>query len=152
MYDDILLPTDGTESMDDVYVHTLDLARRHGATVHVLYVVDDRAFLTLAPDLVDDVVAELEGEGSEATAAALDRLDGDDVETTAVIRRGNPAEEIIAYVEEAGIDIVTMGTHGSNYRQNMVGSVSARVVADAPVPVLTVNVNGDDGGDGDDGD
>jgi nucleotide-binding universal stress UspA family protein len=26
----------------------------------------------------------------------------------------------------------------------MVGSVSARVVADAPVPVLTVNVNGDD--------
>lgn len=143
MYDDILLPTDGTESMDDVYAHTLDLARRHDATVHVLYVVDDRAFLTLAPDLVDDVVGELEGEGDEATAAALDRLAAGDVETTAVLRRGSPAEEIIAYVEEAGIDIVTMGTHGSNYRQNMVGSVSARVVADAPVPVLTVNVNGD---------
>jgi nucleotide-binding universal stress UspA family protein len=44
-----------------------------------------------------------------------------------------------------------MGTHGANYRQNMVGSVSARVVANAPVPVLTVNVNGD-GDDGDDGD
>ena len=145
MYDDILLPTDGTESMDDVYAHTLDLARRHDATVHVLYVIDDRAFLTLAPDLVDDVVGELEGEGDEATAAALDRLAAGGVETTAVLRRGNPAEEIIAYVEEAGIDIVTMGTHGSNYRQNMVGSVSARVVADASVPVLTVNVNGDDG-------
>jgi nucleotide-binding universal stress UspA family protein len=147
MYDDILLPTDGTESMDDVYAHTLDLARRHDATVHVLYVIDDRAFLTLASDLVDDVVGELEGEGDEATAAALDRLAAGGVETTAVLRRGSPAEEIIAYVEEAGIDIVTMGTHGSNYRQNMVGSVSARVVADAPVPVLTVNVNGDGEGE-----
>jgi nucleotide-binding universal stress UspA family protein len=144
MYDDILLPTDGTESMAAVYRHTIDLAKRHDATVHVLYVVDDRAFLTLAPDLVDDVVGELEGEGDEATAAALDRLDSGEVEARAVLRRGSPAEEIIAYVEEAGIDIVTMGTHGANYRQNMVGSVSARVVADAPVPVLTVNVNGDD--------
>jgi nucleotide-binding universal stress UspA family protein len=141
MYDDILLPTDGTESMDTVYRHTLDLARRHGATVHVLYVIDDRAFLTLAPDLVDDVVGELEGEGDEAIAAALERFEEASVETTAVLRRGNPAEEIVGYVEEAGIDIVTMGTHGSNYRQNMVGSVSARVVADAPVPVLTVNVD-----------
>ena len=142
MYDDILLPTDGTESMDEVYVHTLDLARRHGATVHVLYVIDDRAFLTLASDLVDDVVGELEGEGDAAIDAALARLNGDGVETTAVLRRGSPAEEIVAYVEEAGIDIVTMGTHGSNYQQNMVGSVSARVVADAPVPVLTVGVDG----------
>lgn len=150
MYDDILLPTDGTESMDDVYLHTLDLARRHDATVHVLYVVDDRAFLTLAPDLVDDVVDELEGEGNEATAAAEAQLDADRVETKAVLRRGDPAEEIIAYIDEAGIDVVTMGTHGANYRQNMVGSVSARVVANAPVPVLTVNVNGD-GEDGDDG-
>jgi nucleotide-binding universal stress UspA family protein len=142
MYDDILLPTDGTESMDDVYRHTLDLAHRHDATVHVLYVVDDRAFLTLAPDLVDDVVDELEGEGNEATAAARAKLD-DEVATKAVLRRGDPAEEILAYIEEAGIDVVTMGTHGANYRQNMVGSVSARVVANATVPVLTVNVNGD---------
>ncbi|WP_380681468.1 universal stress protein [Salinigranum sp. GCM10025319] len=143
MYDDILLPTDGTESMEDVYLHTLDLAQRHDATVHVLYVIDDRAFLTLAPDLVDDVVGELETEGNAATAAALDRLAEGGVETQAVLRRGSPAEEIVAYVEEAGIDVVTMGTHGSNYQQNMVGSVSARVVADSPVPVMTVNVNGD---------
>ncbi|MUV56958.1 universal stress protein [Halogeometricum sp. CBA1124] len=144
MYDDILLPTDGTDSMEPVYAHTIDLARKHDATVHVLYVVDDRAFITLASDLVDDVVGELEGKGKEATTAALDRLEAEGVEATSVLRRGNPAEEIIDYIETAGVDVVTMGTHGSNYQENMVGSVSARVVADAPVPVLTVNVNGDD--------
>ncbi|ADQ68761.1 universal stress protein [Halogeometricum borinquense] len=144
MYDDILLPTDGDESMDNVYAHTLDLAQRHDATVHILYVIDDRAFLTLASDVVDNVVSELEATGEEATTIALDRIESGDVEATAAIRRGNPAEEIIDYIEREDIDIVTMGTHGSNYQENMVGSVSARVVADAPVPVLTVNVNGSD--------
>lgn len=140
MYDDILLPTDGDDAMDDVYPHAIDLARRHDAAVHVLYVVDDRAFFTLATELVDDVVGELETKGEEALAEARRRFESEGLDVTSAIRRGSPAEEIIDYVETRGIDVVTMGTHGSNYRENMVGSVSARVVADAPVPVLTVNV------------
>jgi nucleotide-binding universal stress UspA family protein len=147
MYDDILLPTDGSDSVVAVVDHAAAVAAGHDATVHVLYVVDDRAFLTLADDLQADVRAELEAEADDATAAAREALAAAGVETTTAVSEGDPAEEILAFVEERGVDLVTMGTHGANYRQNMVGSVSARVVAESSVPVLTVRV--DEGEDAD---
>jgi nucleotide-binding universal stress UspA family protein len=142
MYDDILLPTDGSDS-SALVEHAAAVARGHDATVHVLAVVDDRAFLTLADDLRDDVRAELEAEADDATDAAREALAATGVESTTTVRDGDPAEEILAFAEERGVDLVTMGTHGDNYRQNMVGSVSARVVAESSVPVLTVRVGED---------
>jgi nucleotide-binding universal stress UspA family protein len=144
MYDDILLPTDGSDSMTAVIEHAAAVAGDRDATVHVLYVVDDRAFLTLADDLQDEVQAELDAEGNEALTSVEEYLQARDIATTAVKRRGDPADEILSYVEEAGVDLVAMGTHGANYRQNMVGSVSARVVAKSSVPVLTIRVDEED--------
>ncbi|MFB6302948.1 MAG: universal stress protein [Haloferacaceae archaeon] len=148
MYDDILLPTDGSDSSAAVVDHAAAIASDRDATVHVLYVVDDRAFLTLADDLRDDVREELEAEAATATAAAREALESRGIEVTTTVREGDPAEEILATIAEEGIDLVTMGTHGANYRQNMVGSVSARVVAEASVPVLTVRVDEGDGENG----
>lgn len=42
MYDDILIPTDGSRGMKRVAKHALKLAESCEATVHVLYVVDER--------------------------------------------------------------------------------------------------------------
>lgn len=142
MYDDVLLPTDGGESSAAVVEHAAAAATAHDATVHVLSVIDDRAFPTLADDLRDDVRAELEADADAATAEAREALESAGVTTATAVREGDPAEEILAAVTERGIDLVTMGTHGANYRQNMVGSVSARVVAESAVPVLTVRVDG----------
>jgi nucleotide-binding universal stress UspA family protein len=143
MYDDILFPTDGSDSSVAVADHAAEIAAGRDATVHVLSIVDDRAFITLADDLQDQLRAELETEAEAATIAAREVLASKDIETTTTVREGDPADEILAFVEEQGIDLVTMGTHGANYRQNMVGSVSARVVAESDVPVLTVRVGED---------
>ena len=143
MYENILLPTDGSEAMETVMDHTVEVAGRRDATVHVFYVVDDRAFLTLRDDMLDEVVSELEATGDRAVEAATERLESADLSTAAAIRRGNPADEILDYVAANGIDLVTMGTHGREYEQNMLGSVSQRVVSACEAPVLTVKV--DDG-------
>ncbi|MFB6156868.1 MAG: universal stress protein [Haloferacaceae archaeon] len=142
MYDDILLPTDGGDSTGAVVDHAAAIAADRDATVHVLYVVDERSFLTLADDLRDQVRAEFEAEGDAAVDAASGSLAARGVATTTAVREGDPAEEILAYADEHGVDLVTMGTHGANYRQNMVGSVSAQVVAESSVPVLTVRIDG----------
>ncbi|AZH26612.1 universal stress protein [Haloplanus aerogenes] len=140
MYEDILLPTDGSESMDAVIDHAADIAARRDATVHALYVIDDRSFLTLQEEMKGDVVDGLRAEGETATTAVASRLEADGVTVRTAIRKGNPADEVLDYVEEVGIDLVVMGTHGADYERNMLGSVSQKVVTMSDVPVLTVNI------------
>jgi nucleotide-binding universal stress UspA family protein len=140
MYDDILLPTDGSESMDAVIDHVADIAARRDATVHALYVIDDRSFLTLQEGMKTDVVDGLQAEGETATMAVANRLETEGVDVRTAIRKGNPGDEILDYVDEMGIDLVVMGTHGADYERNMLGSVSQKVVTMSDVPVLTVNI------------
>ena len=144
MYEDILLPTDGSESMDAVVEHAADVAGRRDATVHVLYVIDDRSFLTLQEGMQADVVEELRVEGETATTDVAGRLEAAGATVRTEIRTGNPADEILACVEACGADLVVMGTHGADYQRNMLGSVSQKVVTMADVPVLTVKVGDHD--------
>jgi len=140
MYEDILLPTDGSESMDAVIDHAADIAAHRDATVHALYVVDDRSFLTLQEGMKADVVEGLRAEGETATTEVGSRLEAAGVTVRTAIRKGNPADEVLDYVDEVGIDLVVMGTHGADYERNMLGSVSQKVVTMSDVPVLTVNI------------
>jgi nucleotide-binding universal stress UspA family protein len=139
MYDRILVPTDGT-SMDRVYDHATDIAARRDATVHLLYVVDDRSFLTLDERMRDDVLAELNDEGETITAAAAQRLEAAGVTAETATRRGDPVDEILDYAEGMDADLLVMGSRRRNYREAMLGSVSQKVIAGADVPVLTVTV------------
>ena len=141
MYDDILVPTDGSDSVDTVLEHTVDIATRRDATVHVLYVIDDQAFLTLDDDMKDEVLTEMQTEGERALDAVVSETEAAGLETTTSIRRGRPAEQIVEYAETAGIDVITMGTQGDEYTENILGSTSQKVVTQSPVPVLTVDVS-----------
>ena len=57
------------------------------------------------------------------------------------VLRGKPADAIVSYVTDAGIDLVTMGTQADEYEKNMFGSTAQKVVQNSPVPVLTVGVS-----------
>lgn len=140
MYENILFPIDGTDALEEVFPHTADIGRRRGATVHILYVVDDRAFLTLADEMQDDVIEEFRAEGQAVLSTAERRFEDENISTVSELRRGNPAEQILEYVSDADIDLVTMGTHGDDYQESVVGSVSQKVAKSATVPVLTINV------------
>ncbi|SDM54679.1 Nucleotide-binding universal stress protein, UspA family [Halogranum gelatinilyticum] len=144
MYSKILLPTDGSQTTDAVVDHAAALAGWQDATVHVLYVVDDRAFLTLSDDLVDDVTGELEHEGHEVTETAATLLRQAGVDAVTAVRTGSPSDAILEYADEEGMDLVLMGTRGADFRRNMLGSAAQRVIAHAPVPVMTVALDGKD--------
>lgn len=140
MYETVLLPTDGSQAMETVVEHARDVAARRGAEVQLLYVVDDRAFLTLDDDRVPEVSDHLQEEGERATQTAAAEFEADDLDVTTEIRRGDPADEILASADECGADLIVMGTHGADPTRNLLGSVSQKVVTLSPIPVLTVNV------------
>jgi universal stress protein A len=52
---------------------------------------------------------------------------------------GRPAEEILRVAEEAGVDLIVMGTHGrTGLRHVLLGSVAEAVERTAGCAVLTV--------------
>jgi nucleotide-binding universal stress UspA family protein len=139
MYDRILLPTDGSDASDRAVEQAVGLARETGAELHVLYVVED---IPQAPELMDDEVeSQLREVGEDAIDAIRARADEAGVEVVPALREGVPHETILAYADDADVDVVVMGTHGrSGLGRYLLGSVTERVVRTAEVPVLTVRM------------
>ena len=141
MYDRILVPTDGSPSMETVVDHALELVRVHDATLHGLYVVDTGNFATLPVETSWDGVTELLRDEGEQAVADFEEMVGE-VPVETAIREGNPSREIVEYARENDFDTVVMGTHGrGGIDRLLLGSVAERVVRATPVPVVTVPVS-----------
>jgi nucleotide-binding universal stress UspA family protein len=63
----------------------------------------------------------------------------DKVRVTEVVEAGVPYNKIVTKAEEEHIDLIVMSTHGrTGLEQIMLGSVTAKVVARASCPVLSI--------------
>ncbi|MFC4406022.1 universal stress protein [Haloarchaeobius iranensis] len=148
MYDRILLPTDGDSSTTDATRHAIELAAATGATLTVLYVVDEDVYGAYPGDeyVHDHEGAEsgLEEAGREALDAVAEEADDAGVTVETVMEYGHPHEEILDTVAENGADLVVMGTksRSGEYRQ-LLGSVTDRVVRLCDVPVTVVKTETD---------
>ena len=127
MFDTILVPTDGSESMARVIDTASGLAEAHDAALRFVYVVPTEAF----------------EEAETALSAAKERATVGRTET--VVRDGSPGREIPAYAEEVGCDLIVMGAHSRlDSERELLGSVTGRVVRSAEIPVMTVRVGESD--------
>ena len=145
-YDDVLVPTDGSEAAATAIEHALAVAGAFDATVHALNVVD-LAVVASGSDAMPDtgLVERLNERGESDTEAVADRVvEGDaGVDVVTEVREGSPANEILEYVEAAGIDLVAMGTRGrSGLDRLLLGSTTERVIRRCPVPVLATRPTG----------
>ncbi|MEZ3163182.1 universal stress protein [Halorubrum sp. RMP-47] len=140
MYDDILVPTDGSEAVDRALDHAVRLATDHDATVHALYVVDQRVTTANSGELHDEVVADLEAQGETAVGAVADAAAEAGLEVETHVVHGTPDAEIVSYADEAGVDVIVMSPEGKSPRERIrsLGSVSDRVADDASVPVFLI--------------
>ncbi|WP_121823037.1 universal stress protein [Halostella salina] len=143
MYDRLLLPTDMSAGVDRAIEHAIDAARRYDAELHVLYVVDADAYSSYPGD---EYVHEFEGlehaleeAGRDAVEAIVARADDAGIDTETEIRHGTPHEEILAYGDEADIDLTVVGSknRSGEYRR-LLGSVAERVARLSEKPVTVV--------------
>ena len=105
--------------------------------------------LTVLPEGASDVGADLESlvpshEGGRPlrqsiTEAVEDAKRRGAAEADGVYLRGKPVDEILQYLGRTPVDLVVVGTRGlSRGSRLLLGSVSSRLVAEAPCPVLVV--------------
>lgn len=142
MYDDILVPTDGSPGTETVLEHALAIATDRGATLHGLYVVDRRRY-TAAPEGRTETVREsLRDEGETALSNLKAAADEAGVETETDSRDGIPHREILDYAGDADVDLIAIGTHGRTGPDRLahLGSTTDRVVKNGDVPVLVVDI------------
>ena len=138
MYERVLLPVDGSDPSFQAAEHAVDLAERYDATLHVLHVIDTAPYD--AEVITSAVIGDLEQQGRNAIEEVVELAPtsaSKRIETA--IRRGNPYETILEYVDEHDIDLIVMSTHGqTGIRRLVLGSVTEKIVRTAPVPVHTV--------------
>ena len=142
MYDRVLLPTDGSAGMERVIEHADEIARRHGAAVEVVYVVDTSHMTTMPTGASVEGIRGLLSDEGEMAIEAAERICSPETTVEHTILEGDPEREIVAHAAESGADLIVMGTHGrGGIDRLLLGSVAEHVVRRSPVPVLTVHVD-----------
>jgi nucleotide-binding universal stress UspA family protein len=141
MYDEILVPTDGSKAAEQAIEHAIDIAAQYGARVHALYVVDASAYSALEAGS-EVVMGALEEEGEEAVEHVSEAASEADVDVETSVVAGAAYRTILDYADEHEVDLIVMGTHGrQGLDRYLLGSVTERVVRSSDVPVMTVRMH-----------
>src|SRR5246127_225147 len=133
MYDKILVTLDGTPTDRAIIDHVKELAKLAHSRLVLLHVADGWAARTYGADAVSPEIAEdtayLQKVRAELQAAGIS--------TEAELAFGEPAKEIIKWVERKGCDLVAMSTHGHRFLADMfLGTTATKVQHNIRVPVL----------------
>jgi nucleotide-binding universal stress UspA family protein len=138
MYKNILLAIDLDDeaSCRKPLLSAVELARKFGARLHVLTVVREiEAILQArAATLAYEVIAsDLENR----MAALIRRANASDLEPNILITHGASIyAEILGFAEEAGADLIVVGSHRPAMRDYLLGTNASRVVRHANCSVL----------------
>lgn len=145
-YDDILIPTDGSEYASQAIDHGLEIAQRTGARVHAVNIVD-LGDLAASPSLTTptDMASQFESQGKNATDAIAERARAAGLTVATEVREGIPAKDLLQYANGNDVDLIAMGTHGrTGLSRYLLGSTTERVIRHADMPVLAVTTRPDD--------
>lgn len=138
MYDTILVPTDGSDAAHRAAGEAYRLARETGATVHLLFVLDESArSLLLSTESMGSRFDRLRKEAEQFLADLAAEAELVSVKT-AVSRGTQVHRGIIDYAEREGIDLIVMGSTGRSGPGGLLGSTTQRVTVHTSLPVLVL--------------
>jgi nucleotide-binding universal stress UspA family protein len=133
MYDTILVTLDGTPSDRAIIEHIKKLAKLAHSRLVLLHVADGWAARTYGPDAVSPEITE-DTAYLEKVRAEFESIG---IPAQAELAYGEPAQQIIQWVEQKGCDLVAMSTHGHRLLADVfLGTTASRVQHRISAPVL----------------
>jgi nucleotide-binding universal stress UspA family protein len=139
MYKRALVPLDGSSVAEAIIPFILDIAGPLDMEVILLRVVEPIVPIVIEGSRhveVEDVEAR-RTDAEEYLAPIAVELRNKAVRVESQVRRGNPADEIVAAARETGADLIAMSTHGRGGLGRLVfGSVAQAVLRHVDTPVL----------------
>jgi nucleotide-binding universal stress UspA family protein len=131
----ILYPTDFSPYSNQAYFHAIALAEKHQASLTILYV-----YVPGTP------VTGTAGNGAADRRYWQEQLEqirpvDPGIPVHHVLLEGDPAAEIVRYAQDAGMDLIVMGTHGrTGLERLLMGSVAEKVMRESPCSVMVVKL------------
>ncbi len=147
-YTRLLVPLDGSPLSEAALPHAVALARLFGARLDLLTVVprpghyiEGEAELWQAAERGDQalLIAAVRAAREQYLAHQCARLEQGGLDAVPLVAEGDVAETIIQTAQWRNADCIVMATHGrSGIARWVLGSVAAKVISAATVPVLLV--------------
>jgi nucleotide-binding universal stress UspA family protein len=134
----ILYATDLSRPSAEALPYALSIARKYGSTIFAVHVISSPAFLVSPPTVeLQAIAAQALREANEGMGGLEGQMKG--IPHEIIIRKGDIWEELSAIVNNKGIDLIVVGTHGrTGVSKVLMGSVAEKIFRQAPCPVLTI--------------
>lgn len=133
MYDTILVTLDSTPTDRAIIEHIKRLAKLASSRIVLLHVADGWAARQYGPDAVSPEITE----DTEYLQKVKAEFQSAGIPAETELAFGDPAKEIVRWVEQKGCDLVAMSTHGHRFFADMfLGTTANRVQHRISVPVL----------------
>jgi nucleotide-binding universal stress UspA family protein len=133
MYKTILVTLDGTPTDRAILDHVKQLAHFMQSRIVLLHVADGWAARTFGPDAISPEITADEAYLKTIRA----ELQSAGIPAEAELAYGEPAQEIIKWIQKKGCDLVAMSTHGHRFIGDLfLGTTATKVQHKVNVPVL----------------
>jgi nucleotide-binding universal stress UspA family protein len=146
MFRKILVPLDGSPLAEQALEPALTLAKQIDESEVILFRVPFYQDVTIVQDaymgvmLPPDVPARAEAEAKSYLSAVQDKYRHPNLKLRSITQMGDEANAILNIADDEEVDLIVMSTHGrTGITRWMLGSITERVLQQAPCPVLVVH-------------
>ena len=147
MYKTILVPLDGSKRAEAILPHVEELARRFGAKVIFLRIVEDVMMMRYDAVLDISVHQQDHDQRKKEAKSYLAGLDGvfkeKKISAKNIVSFGSVVKSILDTAEREGADLIAMASHGrGSLSRVFYGSVAAGVLYSIDRPLLIIRSRG----------
>lgn len=157
----ILVPVDGSLASYNAAKKTAEIAKTHESIVMLITVIDedgllrhrrseklwrqvDGSIISGGTRTVEDeeLTAEIRQNAMELLDSLTEELDFGSAKIEKFVLSGEPYHQILDTAKGVKADLIVMGNRGfSKIKRFFVGSVTQRVISEAPCPVLVIHTD-----------
>ncbi|WP_313342278.1 universal stress protein [Sedimentibacter sp.] len=146
----ILIPVDGSIASEKAAIKAVEIGKLINAELTFVTVVSlptedkysyfgmnvEHAFITNCEEMLKNLIRE----ETKMLDILVRNLDSGDLMTEKRVVVGKAADEILKIATDEKFDLIVMGRRGlSNVERIFIGSITQKVISQAPCPVMVVN-------------
>ncbi|MEK6477936.1 universal stress protein [Catalinimonas sp. 4WD22] len=141
----ILAPTDFSKTANNALKYAVELAKEVDAKLYVLHsyrvpAISDTAYPLggMYPEGMVDIEDVRKEVSAEMDKIKNDYLSSKTLNFETILQSGFAEENILETINKENIDLVIMGTRGSNALQELLGSTTSHIIEHTKVPLLVI--------------